>query len=145
MDLSMHLVDHLSGNGLPVGFCQAPDAGGWDGQPNLQGSKFVGYATVWPLTATQSSGPLGDAQADWQMPYQVITYGIDPNQTENQADKTRIWARRLERQSISLDGEQWYIQQVRVTSIGAMARNDNFDPPQFSQVDVLTLWISKEL
>lgn len=144
-DISTAFITHLEGAGLPVGFCQAPTNAGWDSQPNLPGSQYHAYVVVWPLTASQSSGPLGDSGADWQVPYQVISYGIDPTQVENQSDLIRIRAAGLERDRIPTTNGDWFIQQVRATSIGAMARNDTYDPAEFSQIDVLTLWISKEL
>ena len=144
-DLSAAFITHLSANGLLVGYCQAPTGGGWDKQPNLDGSKYNGYVTVWPLAANTVSGPFEDSGADWQVPYQIISYGIDPAQTENQSDLTRKRASALLRNVLTLDGDPWQVVQVRTNTIGAMARNDNFEPPEFSQIDILTLWISKEL
>lgn len=129
--------------GMPTGLAHAPDGGGWNGQPNIDGSDFIPYAVVTPQTATQASGPVSDPQSDRLLPYTVSSFGVMPEQTEWMADKARVAVFDLRKTKVVLGDATYTIQQVRTDVIGGLTRVDSTEPAYWGQVDVLTLWLTR--
>lgn len=130
---------------LPVDKGRAPEAGGWQGEPNKPGSRFVPYLVVMPMTANASSGPIGSSQADWQIPYSIQGFGVLYDQTEKLLDKVRAALSDLKGETHLFGDSNYKIQQVRTESIGGIVRIDATDPPYWGQQDGITVWITKEL
>lgn len=125
-----------------IGLARAPRGGGWQGQPNADGSNFVPYSVVTPQTATMASGPQADPQADRQLPYSLSSFGVAPEQCEWIADKVRAAAETLKKTVISLGDRDYRVQQVRTDVIGGLMRVDQTEPPYWGQSDVITLWLT---
>lgn len=140
--LTALLVETLAGQtGLPIGMAHAPRGGGWEGQPNSDGSNFVPYTVVSPQTATMASGPVQDPQSDRQLPYSLTSFGVMPEQCEWIADKARAAAESLKKTVVSLDRE-YRVQQVRTDVVGGLVRVDQTEPAYWGQTDVVTLWLT---
>ena len=146
--LTKALIDAIKTEGNPVGKAQAPQQGGWQGQPNADGSNFVPYVMVTPnpTSATRGvyEGPLDDWQADWQLSYTVTSFGIDPDQAELMADRARLAAHTIVHDQISGGENTYNVQQVRVDALGGLVRVDATEPPYWAQSDQINLWVSKE-
>lgn len=127
---------------MPVGMAHAPRGGGWEGQPNADGSNFVPYTVVNPQTATMASGPISEPQTDRQIPYSLTSFGVAPEQTEWIADKARAAAETLKKTVIELADRDYRVQQVRTDVIGGLIRVDQTEPAYWGQTDVITLWIT---
>jgi len=143
--LTTLLVDAVRADGIMVGDGVAPDEGGWNDDPNVPTSKYIPYLMLNPMPVADPTGPLGDSAADFRVPYSVMASGISRKQTEFYADKGRKVLVELERTVVTLNGGDWKIQQVRANSIGGMVRTDNTEPSEFTQTDVVTVYLSKEL
>lgn len=134
-----------AGVGPVVGDGEVPTtAHGWSGDPNAPASVFRPYLVLMPMTAGGPDGPLGDTTADWQVPYQVQSYGVARNQCEWIADKARGLLAELRGALVALGTSSYKVQQVRPTSIGGINRMDAFDPPYFGQADGIVVWLTKE-
>lgn len=129
--------------GQPVGNSNAPIDGGWQGEPNADGSNFVPYSVVTPQTATFSSGPVADPEADRQILYSLSSFGVMPEQAEWMADRIRASVATLAKTDVSLEDATYRIQQVRTNVIGGLNRVDSTDPPYWGQVDMITLWLTR--
>jgi hypothetical protein len=140
--LSAAVVTAVEVTTMPVGLAHAPQGGGWDGQPNLDGSNFTAYSVVTPQTATNATGPLSDPQADRQVPYAISSFGLLPEQTEWMADKARNAVEAMKKTTVVLGDGSYKIQQVRTDVIGGLTRVDTTEPPYWGQVDVVTLWLT---
>lgn len=127
---------------MPVGTAHAPNGGGWDGQPNKDGSNFVTYSVVTPQTSTFATGPVSDPQGDRQLSYSVSSFGVMPEQTEWMADKSRAAIFTLRKTDIALGDRTYRIQQVRTDVIGGLVRVDQTEPAYWGQVDVMTIWLT---
>lgn len=141
--LSAALVTAAEVTGLPVGLAHAPVGGGWNGQPNKDGSNFEPYVVITPSTATMATGPMSDPQADRQIPYAISSFGVMPEQTEWMADKVRSALFALRKTTVTLGDETYKIQQVRTDVIGGLVRVDATEPAYWGQVDVITLWLTR--
>lgn len=144
-ELTTLLIDRLRTAGLLIGDGVAPDAGGWNDDPNLPTSKFMPYLVVNPMAVADPNGPIGDTSSDFRVPYSVTSTGISRKQAEVYSDKGRKTLAELERNSVMLGGSDWKIQQARANSIGGVVRTDNTEPSEFTQSDVVTIWITKEI
>lgn len=142
--LTDHLLLALNDAGLLVGDGKAPDEGGWDDDPNNPNSSYVPYVVLLPQTAQGGNGSLGDDTSEWLVPYIITSYGIVRNQVEWQADKARLAFTASAHDQVTMGSETWTITQTMVNSIGGVARNDNMEPSEFSQIDLVSLRISKE-
>lgn len=140
--LSAAVVTAAEATGMPIGLAHAPHGGGWEGQPNKDGSNFTAYAVVTPQTATQATGPMSDPQADRQIPYALASFGLMPEQTEWMADKVRSAVEALKKTTVVLGDGSYKVQQVRTDTIGGLSRVDSTEPPYWGQVDVVTLWLT---
>jgi hypothetical protein len=141
--LTAAVVGTLEGHtGKPVGLANAPLDGGWEGEPNVNGSNFVPYTVVTPNTATMASGPQSDPQGDRQVPYSLASFGVLPEQAEWMADTARAAVEQLKKTTVTLGDRDYKIQQVRTDVIGGLVRVDSTDPPYWGQVDVVTLWLT---
>jgi len=143
-ELTDYLIVTLETAGLLVGDGKAPDEGGWDDDPNKPSSGYVPYVVINPMAVPDPTGTLGDSAADYRAPYSFTSWGITRAHVESYSDLTRKTVAALERAVIQLDGSDWKIQQARANSIGGVARADNTEPSEFSQADVVTVWITKE-
>lgn len=129
----------------PVGDGIAPSTGGWQGQPNSAGTNFVPYNVLVPQTANSSAGPFDDPQGDWRMPYSITSFGVRRDQCEAIADLARKTLSEMRGQLLQLGDQKYSVQQVRTESIGAVTRYDTTDPAFWGQVDVVTVWLSREV
>lgn len=143
-DLTAWLLTRM-GTELMVGDAIAPDAGGWDGPPTKDGSSYQAYVVLTPMPASDNTGPMADSSADWTLPYRIDSYGISREQVEWQADKARALIRPTRRENITAGGDTYRIQQVRTTSLGGIGRTDNTEPSEYSQSDMVAVYVSKEL
>lgn len=143
--LTAHLLTALNAASLLVGDGKAPDAGGWDDDPNSPNSNYVPYIVILPQTAQAGQGSIGDPTSEWQVPYIITSYGVGRDQVEWQADKARIAFTSTAEDHVPMGSESWKITQTWVNSIGGIARNDNMEPSEFSQIDLVSLRISKEM
>jgi len=144
-ELTDHLLTVLQGTNKPVGDAVSPAGGGWDGPPNENGSNFVPYSVLFPGASTVSNGPFCDTQADWQVVYQVSSFGVSRSQCEWMGDLARASIVATQRTLIQLGSDQFRVLQARETLIGPVARMDVVEPSYFGQTDSVTLWMSKEL
>lgn len=129
---------------MPVGLANAPLDGGWQGQPNSQGTNFTPYSVVYPGAATWSSGPVANPSADRHLPYTVGSYGVLPEQAEWMADQARAALAALSKTTVVLGTDSYKIQKVDVELIGALTRFDQTDPAFWGQTDQISFWLSKE-
>lgn len=142
--LTKAVLDILAADISKVGDGQAPGGAGWIGEPNAPTSRYVPYLVVAPMAAQNSSGPLGDSQADWRLPYRLTAVGVQRGQAEWLADKARSLLDVLRRQVLELGASSYKVQQVRTELIGATTRVDSTDPPYWTQTDSVTVWLTKE-
>lgn len=144
--LTDYLISTLTTAGLKVGDAEAPDDGGWDDDPNMPTSSYIPYVVLNPMAVPEPTGPQGNTAVDFRAPYSVTSHGISRKQCEFYADFGRKKLTDLERTVISLGSEgNWKIQQTRATSIGGIVRSDNTEPSEFSQSDVVIVYMSKEI
>ena len=129
---------------FPCDLGRTPAGAGWGPDINTEGSVFTPYTILNPQSASQSEGPFVQSQADWWLPYACTSYGVEPRQTENLADLVRTAVGSLQQKDIPLDDGTYYVQQVRVDSIGGLVRADVMDPPYWMQTDTVSIWVSKE-
>lgn len=140
--LSAAIVNALRAEDIVTGLAHAPDGGGWDGQPNKDGSNFVPYTVVTPNSANFASGPASDPQADRQLPYSLASFGVAAEQCEWMADKARAAAENLKKTAVTLGDRSYNVQQVRADLIGGIVRVDQTEPPYFGQMDIMTFWLT---
>lgn len=136
--------------GKPVGDAEAPRGGvaGWQGQPNQDGTNFVPYSVITPLSAGAGSGPIDDPQGDIVVPYAVVSYGVSREQCEWMADSVRAAIATMTRSDVTMyagtpSEYQRRVQQVMVQQIGTVQRVAETDPPYYGQSDVVALWTSR--
>jgi hypothetical protein len=137
--------------GFPIGDAEAPRDGvaGWQGgQPNQDGTNFVPYSVITPLSVTTGSGPLSDSEGDLVIPYAVTSYGVSRKQCEWMADSVRLVLDGLTRTNIVMFAGKpteyaRRVQQVVDQTIGAVQRVSDTDPAYYGQSDVLALWTSR--
>jgi hypothetical protein len=144
-ELTTLLVTRLRTAGLLIGDGVAPPTGGWDDDPNLPTSKFLPYLVINPMAVPDPTGTVADSSADFRVPYSVTSLGISRKQCEVYSDRGRKELALLERNTVTLGGGDWKIQQARANSIGGVVRTDNTEPSEFTQSDVVTVWITKEI
>lgn len=134
----------------PVGDAEVPRGGvsGWQGEPNQDGSNFIPYVVLTPMTAGAGTGPIGDPQGDVVLPYSLTSYGVSREQCEWMADAAR--------QAVStlggVDVVQWSgtsqqytrrIQQVVDSQIGQVQPINLTEPAYYAQSDIVALWTSR--
>ena len=130
---------------LICGDAEAPAEGGWDLPPTKEGSSYSGYCVLTPMPAGDQAGPLGDSSSDWTLPYRIDSYGISREQVEFQADLARALIRPTKREDITAGGDTYRIQQIRTQSLGGVGRTDTTEPSEYSQSDIVAVYVSKEL
>lgn len=126
-DLSLY--DHteavrarLASTGYPVGVAQAPKG------------QAAPYFVVYPLAAGEPDGSLADPDADWQLPFQVTSVGVGPEQAQGLSDLARAT---LQATPLTVSGRG--IWRVAIQSVGAVDRDDAFQPPLHFTADTVTL------
>jgi hypothetical protein len=97
------------------------------------------------MPASHQNGPLGDSSSDCTLPYRIDSYGISREQVEWQADKARALLRPTHRENLVAGGESYRLQQIRTQSLGGIGRSDALEPPEYSQSDIVAVYVSKEL
>lgn len=143
--LTQLLLTTLSATGKPVGDGRAPQNAGWSGNmPNKDGSNFTPYSVLTPGPASQSMGPMSDAQADWHLDYSISSFGVSRQQCEWMSDKARLTLAVLAKTQVTLGTSTYRVQQVRVDALGGIQRIDATDPPYWGQNDQVSIWLSKE-
>lgn len=143
-ELTTYLVSQLR-SALLVGDAEAPLDGGWNDDPNDPDSSYSPYVVVTPQAAGDGTGSYGDSNSEQRLAYSFASYGVSREQVEFYADLARKTAVNLERSIITLNGEKWSILQARASSMGGVLRDDKTEPSEFSQTDVVTIYVSKEL
>ena len=111
--LSAAVLQALQSQGIVAALAHAPDGGGWDGQPNKDGSNFIPYTVVTPNTATSATGPVSDPLGDRQLPYSFASFGVAAEQCEWMADKSRAAAGAMKKTVVHLGDRDYRIQQAR--------------------------------
>jgi hypothetical protein len=139
--LTKKFIEKLETGGAKIGNNRAPQDSGWIGQPNKTGTNFVPYSVVAAMSASSSSGPITNLQADWELLYSVSSFGVSPEQCEWMADASRIKADLLRRETLSLGDARYRVALVTVSSIGAVQRIDAVDPPYWGESDVIVVRI----
>lgn len=131
---------------LLVGDAEAPLEGGWDDDPNHPDSSYSPYVVLMPLNVSNMKGPVGDPHADYHVPYSLNYFGISRSQVDQYADMCREHLLTQERaRVVSLSGQRWSVQQIEPSSIGGVGRTDATEPSTFSQSDVITVWLSRDI
>lgn len=136
--------------GKPVGDCEAPrnSLAGWQGPPNQDGTNFIPYSVMTPLSAGAGNGPISDPQSDVMLPYAVVSYGVSREQCEWQADSVRAAIATISGKDVTMyagtpQTYQRRVQQVMVQQIGTVQRVAETDPAYYGQSDVVALWTSR--
>lgn len=137
------VIAALAATGKQIGDGAIPPNANWIGQPNKPGSVFQPYVVVGEIVASHSSGPLGDSQADWQLPYLVECFGISREACGWMVDQACKALPALRPQRFTVDGVPYGVQQVRIDSFGAPTRVPALNPPVFRSQGGVTLWIGK--
>lgn len=144
--LTDNLLDHLEAQlrlkpyQLLVGDGIAPKEGGWsEGQPGE--GKFVPYTVVstGPASANQRS-PLGVDNDSWRADYSFRAVGGSRQQADWVADRIREVAHDFPK---DYGDPQWRVIRVQFTSLGAVSRNDQVDPPYWELSDSVSLWVER--
>lgn len=146
--ITKYLFTLLETSGKPVGLSQSPIAGGWRGQPNVDGTNFTPYVVINPNPSTAPSGfaegPISEWQADWKLSYSVASFGVMPEQCEWMADTARILLNQATGEVITSGSNSYVVQQVRVDGLGGLVRVDATEPPYWGQNDQISIWLSEE-
>lgn len=140
------VLAQLRQGGRPVGDAEQPRNGvaGWIGQPNTEGTNFVAYSVVSPLSSGAQQGPLSDPGEDVQFGYAITSFGVSRTQCEDQADLMRYQLMLIR----NLDVNQWpgtsheYVRRVQtviVTGYGPVQRMGDTDPHIYGQTDTVSL------
>lgn len=143
--LTDYLIATLRAVPLLIGDGVAPPTGGWDDDPNAPNSTFFPYLVVNPMSVPDPTGSVADSAMDFRVPYSLTSVGISRKQCETYADIGRKAVAALAKSTVTLSGGGWKIQQARANSIGGVSRSDNTEPSEFTQSDVVIIWLSKEL
>ena len=141
-DLTALLLEKIRAEFI-CGDAEAPEEGGWDGPPTKSGSSYQSYVVLTPMPASDQSGPFSDSSADWTLPYRIDSYGISREQVEYQADRSRALLRPTNRENMTAGGDDYRIQQVRTQSLGGVGRTDNTEPSEYSQSDVIAVYVTR--
>ena len=141
------ILETVSGQtSLPVGDAHPPDAPyGWSGTPGEIGSTFTPYTIVTPQSGSISTGSLADTQADWRLPYSLSSFGTSREQCEWVCDLARSAFIVLKEEEFDGVDGTYYIQTVRLETIGGIVKTESLEPPTFGQTDMITVWVTKEL
>lgn len=131
-----------------VGTGIAPPAGGWTGAQPGEGD-FMPYVVVMTSVAApagrQLMGP-GEAQ-DWTVRYSVRSVGGAHDQAEWTADQARsAWDTQPETKLPLTDTTppaRWKAYQFTLAQMGAVARNDDVNPPYWEVEDIMVLSLSR--
>jgi hypothetical protein len=143
--VSVAIRDAISQAGFPVGLAIKPEEGGWvQGSPPGPGSTFAPYAVLVPNGASVSSGPVSDSNADWRLPYTVTAYGVTGEQAERLADRCRLAVAGIVKTTISVTTGSYKVQKVGLSTIGQVTRQDQTEPPFYTQTDTIEVWLSRE-
>lgn len=140
------LLTAMASVGKPVGDAQAPDDGGWQGEPNASGTNFVPYTVLTSGIAGSPTGPLADPSADWQFGYNLSSFGVSRQQCEWMSDRSRNTLQTLRNTVLVLGpnaSDKYTIQKLSVSIMGAVQRVDATNPPYWGQVDQFTVWVTK--
>ena len=142
------LIAQVETGGKPVGFAQSPTTGGWQGQPNTDGTNFTPYTVILPNASSAPSGvyegPIDGWQADWKLSYTLSSFGVMPEQCEWMADVVRVLLDKIVNTSITSGSNSYLVQQMRVDALGGLVRVDATEPPYWGQSDQISIWLSEE-
>lgn len=133
-DLTQAVVAALEAVDLTVGVAQAPESGGWQGEPGT--TAFTPYVVVWPLWST-TDGPNSDIHADLERRYGLTSVGVSAEQAERVADRARAAVR-----AVSIDGQ--IVWPPEFESQGHIERDDTRaeQPPLFYVADRVRLKVT---
>jgi hypothetical protein len=142
------LIETLQTVGKPIGDAEAPTDGGWQGEPNTNGTNFVPYSTLLSGVGSSPSGPLSETSADWQLNYNLSSFGVSRTQCEWMADRARDSLSVLKNSQqvlgpVNQISSTYTIQKVSFTAIGSIQRVDMTNPAYWGQVDQFTVWVTK--
>ncbi len=146
--ITQALLAAAEGSGKPIGLSQSPTTGGWQGEPNTDGTNFTPYSVITPNASSATTGfaegPISEWQADWRLSYTISSFGVMPEQCEWMADTVRFLVDGLTNTSIDPGVNTYLVQQVRVDALGGLVRVDATEPPYWGQSDQITIWLSEE-
>jgi hypothetical protein len=137
----------LNSAGFPAALAEKPGDGGWRGAPASDGSNFHPYTVLVPATvSTQIAPDLGYGQDHWRVPYLVNIYAVRGDQCELLSDRCRVALAGMVDSTITATqaGLVYAVMKVSFTSVGAVTRVDQTDPPFYTQTDTIEVWVSKE-
>lgn len=144
--ISAAVLAAVQTSGFPADLARKPDDGGWTlGSPPGPDSQFTPYTVVVPRSASSSDGPIADSSADWRLPYQLTSYGVNGEQVERLADRVRLAVAGMVKTSVTTDSGVYKVQKVGTDALGAVDRVDQTEPPFYVQTDTLVVWVSKEI
>lgn len=129
--------------GFPVGDAEIPAGANWVGAPHTASAVFKPYLVVSEIVASRSWGPIGDWQADWQLPYLIESFGITREVTSKLADRARAKLITMRNRGYVIDGQDYGVQQVHLDSLGEPQRVASVNPPVWHTQDGITLSIGK--
>jgi hypothetical protein len=123
----------------------APPEGGWpNGTPGA--GVFVPYAVLKTGVAS-TPGPsqperLGRFRTSWLVGYAVTFHGKNESSVDEYADTVRDQILQLPKM-LTLDGEDWTLQQVQISRMGATERDDSTSPAHWRLTDDVSLHLSR--
>lgn len=141
--LTASVLAAFRATGVVVGDGDLPQAN-WIGQPNTPTSTYEPFAVLSELAADNSSGPIGDSQGDWKMPYMVEYFGISRDQVGWLADKLRGTLISMRFTKIALGTTTFKTQYVRTDNLGTPQQVNVTNPSFWHQQDGVTLWMGRE-
>jgi hypothetical protein len=144
--ITNRLLDELVTEGFPVGDNAQPSvAFGWQGEPNAPGTTFTPWLSLSPGAASlqNPSGAMGDSQSEWRLAYSVMYAGISRKQTEALADRMRMNLTNINREFVTTNTGEWYIQKCTCITIGNTTRIGSAYPDYFTQADSFEVWVTK--
>lgn len=141
--LTTILLTALASLNKPVGDGTIPPAGGWTVHPDGADSTFTPYVVLATVTASRSSGPIAQSQADWQIPYLLSSTGASRDQCEWMADHARGAVSSLAHNTYTLGPNRYKVQQIYVSSIGGINRFDISNPPFWFSQDGFSVWLAR--
>lgn len=142
------VINTLRGAGWLAGDGQLPDGGGWQGNVNTAGARFVPYIVVSDIVASHSSGPIGDPQGDWQLPYLLECFAGSRQAAETLGARARVACRAMLSAHVLVGADpnqaSYGFQQVRFDSLEQVDPIGQLQPPVWRSQNTVTLWIGKE-
>ena len=123
-DVTAAIIYRLTSAGLVVGDNEAPDNGGWQGDPGI--STFVPYVDVHPSPGGPIDGTMAAPSADAFPDYQITSVGVSRAQAELVGDEVR---EAMFQGPLNVPGRA--VIQLRLDMLGGAVRDDTVQPAVF--------------